>query len=155
MRNNCFSIAKPILEFPPRQNSLWQSLRQRRRYKITSVKAARKWWGNKDTQRLGRPSGGLGRHQGSALVLKAPVYAKNHLFQDDKLSPQWSTCKIFRNWQTRELIRWRDYCPSLRRDVKTYIGGCDVSLTLKAVRHKPYGAYSPYLYRLIDGKTSS
>ena len=40
--------------------------------------------------------------------------------------------------KTRELIGRKYYWPSLRRDVKGYIRGYDVYLTLKAVRHKPY-----------------
>ena len=41
--------------------------------------------------------------------------------------------------KTRELVGWKYYWPSLRRDVKSYVQGCDVCLTSKAVRHKPYG----------------
>ena len=40
--------------------------------------------------------------------------------------------------KTRELISWKYYWPSLRKDVKAYIKGCDVCLALKAVKHKPY-----------------
>ena len=41
--------------------------------------------------------------------------------------------------KTRELVGQKYYWPSLRRDVKSYVRGCDVCLALKAVRHKPYG----------------
>ena len=41
--------------------------------------------------------------------------------------------------KTRELIGRKYYWPSLRRDVKAYVKGCDVCLASKAVRHKPYG----------------
>ena len=41
--------------------------------------------------------------------------------------------------KTRELIGWKYYWLSLRRDVESYIRGCDVCLTLKAVKYKPYG----------------
>ena len=41
--------------------------------------------------------------------------------------------------KTRELIGRKYYWPSLRKDVKAYVKGCDVCLASKAVRHKPYG----------------
>ena len=41
--------------------------------------------------------------------------------------------------KTRELIGRKYYWPSLRKDVKAYVKGCDVCLGSKAVRHKPYG----------------
>ena len=41
--------------------------------------------------------------------------------------------------KTRELVGRKYYWPSLRRDVESYVRGCDVCLALKAVRHKPYG----------------
>ncbi len=41
--------------------------------------------------------------------------------------------------KTRELIARKYYGLTLRRDVKAYVKRCDVCLTLKAVRHKPYG----------------
>ena len=41
--------------------------------------------------------------------------------------------------KTRELVGRKYYWPSLRRDIKSYVQECDVCLTSKAVRHKPYG----------------
>ena len=41
--------------------------------------------------------------------------------------------------KTRELVSQKYYWPSLRKDVKSYVKGCDVCLASKAVRHKPYG----------------
>ena len=41
--------------------------------------------------------------------------------------------------KTRELVNWKYYWPSLRKDVENYIKGCDICPTSKAVRHKPYG----------------
>ena len=41
--------------------------------------------------------------------------------------------------KTRELVGRKYYWPSLREDVENYVRGCDVCLTSKAVRHKPYG----------------
>ena len=41
--------------------------------------------------------------------------------------------------KTRELIGRKYYWPSLKKDAKNYFRGCDICLTSKAVRHKPYG----------------
>ena len=41
--------------------------------------------------------------------------------------------------KTRELVGRKYYWPSLRKDVEFYVKGCDVCLTSKTVRHKPYG----------------
>ena len=41
--------------------------------------------------------------------------------------------------KTRELVGRKYYWPGLRRDVESYVRGCDVCLASKAVRHKPYG----------------
>ena len=41
--------------------------------------------------------------------------------------------------KTRELVGRKYYWPGLRRDVESYIRGCDICLASKAVRHKPYG----------------
>ena len=41
--------------------------------------------------------------------------------------------------KTRELVSRKYYWPSLKKDVENYVRGCDVCLTSKAVRHKPYG----------------
>ena len=41
--------------------------------------------------------------------------------------------------KTRELIVRKYYWPTLRRDIKAYVKGCDICLAFKAVRHKPYG----------------
>ena len=40
--------------------------------------------------------------------------------------------------KTRELVGQKYHWPSLRKDVKNYVQGCDVCLASKAVRHKPY-----------------
>ena len=40
--------------------------------------------------------------------------------------------------KTRELVSRKYYWPSLREDVENYVRGCDVCLTSKTVRHKPY-----------------
>ena len=40
--------------------------------------------------------------------------------------------------KTRKLVARKYYWPTLRRDVEAYVKGCDVCLTSKAVRHKPY-----------------
>ncbi len=40
--------------------------------------------------------------------------------------------------KTRELIAQKYYWPTLCHNVKAYMTGCNICLTLKAVRHKPY-----------------
>ena len=40
--------------------------------------------------------------------------------------------------KTKELISWKYYWPSLKKDVKAYIRGYDICLPLKAIRYKPY-----------------
>ena len=40
--------------------------------------------------------------------------------------------------KTRELVGRKYYWPSLKRDVQAYVRGCDVCLTSKAIRYKPY-----------------
>ena len=40
--------------------------------------------------------------------------------------------------KTRELVARKYYWPSLRKNVKSYVRGCDVCPALKAVRYKPY-----------------
>ena len=40
--------------------------------------------------------------------------------------------------KTRELVSWKYYWPSLRKDVENYVRGYDVCLTSKTVRHKLY-----------------
>ena len=41
--------------------------------------------------------------------------------------------------KTRELVSRKYYWPSLRRDIKSYVRGCDICLASKTIRHKPYG----------------
>ena len=41
--------------------------------------------------------------------------------------------------KTRELVGRKGYWPSFRKDVEAYVKGCDVCLSSKTVRHKPYG----------------
>ena len=41
--------------------------------------------------------------------------------------------------KTKRLVRRKYYWPSLRKDVKNYVRGCDVCLASKAICHKPYG----------------
>ena len=52
---------------------------------------------------------------------------------DDLLAEHFSIDK------TRKLIGWKYYWPSLRKDVESYVKGCDVCLDSKTVRHKLYG----------------
>ncbi len=63
-------------------------------------------------------------------VIRSELISRHH---DDPLAGHFSIEK------TRERIARKYYWPMLRRDVKAYVKGCDVCLTSKAVRHKPYG----------------
>ena len=40
--------------------------------------------------------------------------------------------------KTKDLVGRKYYWPSLQKDIKAYVKGCDVCLGSKAVRHKPY-----------------
>ena len=40
--------------------------------------------------------------------------------------------------KTRKLVGRKYYWPSLRKNVEAYMKGCDICLTSKAVKHKPY-----------------
>ena len=62
-------------------------------------------------------------------IIRSEVISRHH---NDLLIKHFGIDK------TRELVGWKYYWPSLRRDVETYVRGCDVCLALKAVRHKPY-----------------
>ena len=63
-------------------------------------------------------------------IIRSEVISRHH---DDPLAGHFSIDK------TRELVGRKYYWPSLRRDVESYVRGCDVCLASKAVRHKPYG----------------
>ena len=63
-------------------------------------------------------------------IIRSEVISRHH---DDPLVGHFGIDK------TRELVGRKYYWPSLRKDVKNYVKGCDVCLASKAVRHKPYG----------------
>ena len=63
-------------------------------------------------------------------IIRSEVISRHH---DDLLVGHFGIDK------TRELVGRKYYWPSLRRDVESYVRGCDVCLASKAVRHKPYG----------------
>ena len=62
-------------------------------------------------------------------IIRTKLISKNH---DDLLAGYFGIEK------THELIAQKYYWPTLRRDVKDYIRGCNIYLALKAVWHKPY-----------------
>ena len=47
--------------------------------------------------------------------------------------------------RTKELVGQKYYWSSMRRDVETYFRGCNICLTSKTVRHKPYGGLQSLL----------
>ena len=63
-------------------------------------------------------------------IIRSKVISRHH---NDPLVGHFGIDK------TRELVGQKYYWPSLRKDVKNYVRGCDVCLTSKAVRHKLYG----------------
>ena len=63
-------------------------------------------------------------------IICSEVISYHH---DDLLIGHFDIDKI------KELIGRKYYWPSLKKDVKSYVRGCDVCLALKAVRHKLYG----------------
>ena len=76
---------------------------------------------------------GVLQFQGLLYILKiirSEVVSRHH---NDPLAEHFGIDK------TRELVGRKYYWLSLRRDVKSYVRGCDVCLTSKAIRHKPYG----------------
>ena len=76
---------------------------------------------------------GVLQYQGLPYVLeiiRSEVINRHH---DDPLVGHFSIDK------TRELVGWKYYWSSLRKDINNYVRGCDVCLTSKAIRHKPFG----------------
>ena len=76
---------------------------------------------------------GVLQHQGLLFVpeaIQTKLISRHH---DDPLAGHFGIVK------TRELVGWKYYWPSLRKDVESYVRRCDVCLASKAVRPKPYG----------------
>ena len=63
-------------------------------------------------------------------IIRSKVISRHH---NNPLAEHFGVDK------TRELVSRKYYWPSLRKDIKNYVRGCDVCLASKAVRHKPYG----------------
>ena len=76
---------------------------------------------------------GVLHHQGLPFVLEAIRTKFISWHHNDSSAGHFGIDKI------RELVCRKYYWPSLRKDIKSWVRGCDVCLTLKAVRHKPYG----------------
>ena len=49
-----------------------------------------------------------------------------------------SLTSYFDGNKRKKLIGQKYYWPSFRKDIEAYVIGCDVYLTSKAVKHKPY-----------------
>ena len=62
------------------------------------------------------------------------------IIQTKLISRSYDNCLVgsFDINKTKELIGKKYYWPSLRKDVKAYVKGCDVCLASKTVKHKPY-----------------
>ena len=76
---------------------------------------------------------GVLHHQGLLFVLEAIRTELISRHYDDLFARHFGIDK------TRELIGRKYYWPSPRRDVESYVRGCDVCLASKTVKHKPYG----------------
>ena len=76
---------------------------------------------------------GVLHHQGLLFVPKAirmELISRHH---DDPLASHFGIEK------TRELLAKKYYWPTVKYNVKGYVKRCDVCLTSKAMKHKPYG----------------
>ena len=96
-----------------------------------------KAWKLRADQQLGQQGwddiNGVWHNQGLPYVpeiIRIELISRHH---DDPLAGHFGIEK------TRELIARKYYWPTLRRDVKDYVRGCNVCLALKVDRHKPYG----------------
>ena len=76
---------------------------------------------------------GVLHHQELPFIPKAIWIEFISWHHDDLLAEYFSTDK------TRELVGRKYYWPSLRKDVESYVWGCDICLASKAVKHKLYG----------------
>ena len=138
MRNDCPFQAPPILEFLPGRHILRRSLRKHRRHEATTLRAAGKRRGSKASQRLGGPSKGwedferVLQYQELLYVPEIIRFEVISCHHNDPLAEHFGIDK------TRELIGRKYYRLSLRRDVESYVQGCDVCLTSKAICYKPY-----------------
>ncbi len=63
-------------------------------------------------------------------IVRTELISRHH---DDPLAGHFGIDK------TTELIAQKYYWPTLRRNVKAYVTGCNICLASKSVRHKPYG----------------
>ena len=76
---------------------------------------------------------GVLHHQGLSFVpeaIRIELISRHH---DNLLAGHFGIEK------TCKLLAWKYYWPTLKHNIEAYVRGCDVCLTSKAVRHKPYG----------------
>ena len=62
-------------------------------------------------------------------IIRTKIISRHH---DDSLAEHFGIEK------TRELFTWKYSWPTLRADIDAYVKGCNICLTLKIVRDKPY-----------------
>ena len=72
-------------------------------------------------------------HQGLSFIPEIIWTKLISWHHDNPLAEHFSIDK------TKDLVGQKYYWPSLQRDIEAYVKGCDVCLSSKAVRHKPYG----------------
>ena len=76
---------------------------------------------------------GVLHHQALLFVLEAIRTELISRYHNDLLARHFGIDK------TRELVGRKYYWPSLRKNVESYVRGCDICLVSKTVCHKPYG----------------
>ena len=134
----------------PQMNHLWNSLQGERAFDspyITNIGGMRLWLfelqeNNKETKLfrscVGLPEGWedvkrVLQYQGLpyvSAIICSEVISRHH---NDSLAGHFGIDK------TKKLVGRKYYWSSLKRDIKSYVRGCDVCLASKAVRHKSYG----------------
>ena len=82
---------------------------------------------------------GVFQYRGLPYIPEIIHYKVISYYHNDLLAKHFGIDK------TRELVGQKYYWPSLRRDVKSYIRGCDVCLASKIVYHKLYGDLQSFL----------
>ena len=104
------------------------------RLRLAELQESDKWAQRIRTEGLNRYEefDGVLHHQGLLFVPKViwtELISRHH---NDLLARYFGIDK------TKELIGRKYYWPSLWKDIEAYVKGCDVCLSSKAVKHKPY-----------------
>ena len=71
-------------------------------------------------------------HQGLLFILETIRIELISQYHNDYLARHFGINKI------KNLVSRKHYWPSLQKDIKVYVKGCNVGLSSKTVQHKPY-----------------